>query len=143
MSKLHTGTYAKSGEMGVLGLPLFQGDAQPESINAQGHNGEQPPLDPVAKQLDGLTIEREPLPVDHRVLDFPIVDQAAGPGVTNAQRANRNERAQQVPANQLEQSAIKIRIVHDFLPFSSRYMFHPGRGRIADTVHSEKRFFAA
>lgn len=101
----------------MLDLPLLQSNAHPKSVNTKGDQGECPPFDPIAKQLDGLAVKAQPLTVDHRVLDFPVVNHAAGPGVTDAKGANGNQSSQQVPANQLQQAAVKVRVVHKLISF--------------------------
>jgi len=62
--------------------PLFlQGNSHPEGIDAQGHDDQHKPFDPLTKKSDRRTAEFEPSAVDDRVIDPPAVNHGIGPGI--------------------------------------------------------------
>lgn len=112
--------YASVRKMGVLSFPFPQSNGKPETVNAQGDDRQQQPFDPVTEQLHSGTIKAKPVSIDNRVLGFPIVDHAERPWKTDSKRAHCDDRAQYAPADQLQKTAVKIRIAHDFYLLFSR-----------------------
>ena len=110
-------------EVRMLGFPFLQCDPQPEAINTAGDQGQKPPLDPVPKQLHGVAIKGEAMPVDHCVSDLPTVNHTAGPGIADPECEECNDAAQQIPADQLQQTSVKIRFVHGNIPFLIKSRF--------------------
>src|SRR5699024_6002636 len=81
--------------------------------DAKGDDGEEEPLDPVPEQLNGAAVKGEAVAVHNGVLGLPAIYHAHGPGIADAAGAYGDERAQQPPADQLQQAAVKIRVVHE------------------------------
>ena len=100
--------YVSICKFGVLGLPLFELDVKPEGVDTKGDDGEQEPLDPVTEQLHGCTGEFQSVAIDHGVLGFPTVNHTDRPGETNAEGEGSDQGAEDLPADLLQQAAVKI-----------------------------------
>lgn len=107
--------------MRMLDLPFFQLDPDPESIDPHSDDRQQEPFDPVAEQLHGRAVKRQPVSVDHGMLCFPAIDHAKRPRETDPDRTHRHQEPQQIPSDQLKKTAVKVGFilsVHGTYPLS-------------------------
>lgn len=94
--------------MRVLGFPLAQSDTQPEAVNAQCNDRQQKPFDPVAEQLDGLSVEYQAATIHNGVFGFPVIHHTKRPGVTDSQCEHCNQNSKNATADELQQASVKI-----------------------------------
>lgn len=96
------------GKMGVLSFPFPQSNPEPEAVNAQGDDGQQQPLDPIAKQLQGGPVKIKTVTVHHRVLGLPAIHHAKSPGIADSEGTDGDQDTEDPPADQLQKATIKV-----------------------------------
>ena len=64
---------------------------QPEAIDAQRDESEEPPFDVAAEELQTCSIKSETLAVDDRIAADPAAEHNFAPRVGDSERTNRND----------------------------------------------------
>ena len=89
-------------ERSMHDFPLLQLYSDPETVNTERDDGQQKPLDPVSEQSECCTVKMQPVPIDDRMLDLPVVDHRIRPGQADTQGQCRHQYTQEMIADQLE-----------------------------------------
>ena len=103
----------------MFGFPFFKCYCHPEAVNSAGDDAQKKPFDPVAEELHGGSRKTESAAVDNGVFGFPVVNHAAGPGITDTQGDCCDKGSQQMPAYKLKETAVEVRFLccHTFVSF--------------------------
>ena len=92
----------------VLNLPLGETGHDPERVDAESDNHQDPPLDPVAEETNARPGEHEPSAFDAGVLADPSLTQHDRVGERNTEGHKRDERCEDCGTDVCSCSAVEV-----------------------------------